>query len=282
LGGNLRYFEPGFNLMTMLDYDLQFKALNIITAQGTLMGGSNGTGTDFNFLLDRRRSPILDIRNATNGVPTTVGALLQSGDYNMTGLIDLANQRTTTTTMAQLGMTNHLTEQWLAGTDFTVVKTASLGASGFRLIDPITGAVISTGMAGYIDPIPSSRAWTISERLTGMSIFQPRDVTNFSLSYTKAEMSKSSSFQVSNHVDLRDKWVLDTSLRLSDQRTTTGGKSDDLAPTARVAYRMRNNLTLDAQLGVDWSWSSSSVVDTSATSSRATREFFSLGCRLDF
>ena len=55
VGGNLKYSDQRFNVMAMLDYDTQFKELNMFTVQGTLMGG--GTGTDYNFLLDQPQKP---------------------------------------------------------------------------------------------------------------------------------------------------------------------------------------------------------------------------------
>jgi hypothetical protein len=259
--------------MSMLDYDIQFKALNMFTLQGTLNGG--GTSNDYNFLMDHRRSPVLDVRNAVIGTSSSIASLIQAG-FTTSQLIDLANQRTAVSNLVQVGMTNHLNEKWIAGTDFTIAKTAGLPLSG-GIIDPVFGC---TATEGCLAATPSTgNTWTISERMTGMGVFQPRDVTNFNLSYTKGQLNKTESFQVSNHTDLKEKWTLDTTLRLALQSDNTGGKSTDLSPTVRATYRVRNNLSTDAQLGIDWTKNSSSVLQSS---SRSLREFFSLGFRLDF
>ena len=283
LGGNLRYFDQRFNIMSMLDYDVQFKALNMFTLQGTLLGG--GTGTDYNFLVDRRRSPVLDVRNAVNGTTSSVGTLLQNG-WSISDLILLADQRTTVSTTAQVGMTNHLNEKWLVGTDFSVAKTGALAASGTINVDPVTGAV-TTGLEGFVAATPSTgNTWTISERMTGMGVIRARDITNFSLSFTKGQLNKVESVQVSNHVDLQEKWTLDSSMRLSLQSDNTGGKSNDLSPTFRLAYRVRNNLTADGQLGLDWNKTSTNILQPNSTpvqsSSTAFREFISFGFQLSF
>jgi hypothetical protein len=177
--------------------------------------------------------------------------------------------------MAQIGMTNHLNEKWNIGTDFTVSKTAATQDSG---TPPLADG--SLGLEGFVQGQPSSgAAWTISERMTGMGVFQPRDITNFNLSYSKSKSSTSEAFQVSNHVDLREKWTLDTTLALSLQHDNMGGKSYDISPSERVAYMFTNKLSVDGQFGIDWNKNSSSASQTTWTS---WREFFSFGGRYNF
>jgi hypothetical protein len=279
VGGNLRYFEQRFNVMGMLDYDVQIKALNMAMLQGTVNGIVNAA-TDLNFLLDHRRSPILDMRNAVNFTGNSIASLLQ--DKTKDELIQLAKQRTTTSNMAQIGMTNHLNEKWNVGTDFTISNTSAMPRSGGNTSLPCSDVEnqVVIALEGCVDAQPSSgNAWTISERMTGLGVIQPRDITNFSLSYSKNRQSAYEVFQVSNHVDLREKWTLDTTLLLNMQHDNTGGKSYDISPTARASYRLRNNLTVDGQFGIDWNKNSSSTFQTSSTS---WREFYSLGGHYNF
>ncbi|OIR10754.1 hypothetical protein GALL_75250 [mine drainage metagenome] len=272
VGGNLRYFDQKFNIMSMVDYDVLFKALNIFTVQGTLNGGGVG-GTDYNFLLDRRRSPVLDVRNAINGTTSTIATLMQNG-WSMSDLILLADQRTTVSNMAQVGMTNHLSEKWFVGTDFSIAKTAGMIASGTLLPDG------TTGVEGFVPAIPSTgNTWTITERATGLGVIRSQDTTNFSVSYSKGALITAEGFQASNHVDLQEKWTLDSTFVLNFQSDNTGGKMNDVAPTIRVAYKLRRNLSTDAQLGLDWNKTSSSVLQSTST---ALREFVAFGFRLDF
>jgi hypothetical protein len=280
VGGNLRYFDQRFNIMSMLDYDVQFKALNMFTVQGTLNGG--GTGTDYNFLLDRRRSPVLDIRNAVSGTTTSMATLIENG-WTTDQLIDLAKQRTATTNMAQAGLSNHLNDKWLIGTDFTVSNTSGLPRTGGTdPTIPCSNTSQSIATEGCLDATPPSGvSWTIAERLTGMGVFQPGDITNFSLSYSKSQQTSSEAFQVSNHSDLKEKWTLDSALRLSHQGSSVGSSFNDLSPSVRASYRMKNNLTVDAQLGLDWSKTSTTINDSSS-SSTTLREFVSFGFQLTF
>ena len=271
VGGNLRYFNPFYNVMSMFDYDTQFKALNLLTVQGAYISG--GAGNDYNFIIDHRRGPLLDVRNAVNGTVTPVSTLLQNG-WTFQDLLTLANLRTGTTTSASVGMTNHLNEKWNAGTDVSVARNSGMPASGTLLPD---GTV---GLEGFVPAIPATpNVWTISERFTGNGVLKPHDITNFVVSYSKGPTTSAESFQFSNHSDLQEKWALDLILTLTHQGDNTGGAANDISPTTRLTYRVRNNLSLDGQLGLDLTKSSSSVLQTSTTT---FRYFMSFGFQWNF
>jgi hypothetical protein len=216
-----------------------------------------------------------------SGTTTSLATLQQNG-WTTNDLVLLANQRTTTSNTAQAGMTNHLNEKWNIGTDFIVSETEGLAASGGP-IDPVFGCIATEGC---VPAQPSTgNTWTISERATGLGVIRPRDTTNFILSYTKGRLNQTETFLFSNHADLAEKWILDSTFHLSHQTDNAGGKSDDLAPTERLSCQVRNNLALDFQLGLDWTKSSVDIVSSSGvsqSSSSTFREFLSLGFRLNF
>lgn len=274
IGGNLRYFESSFNVMSMLDYDLLFKALNFFTVQGTVSGG--GKSNDYNFLVDRRRSPILDLRNAVSGSTVTFTSLIQQG-MSTSDLVDWANARTTTTDSASAGMINHLSEKWIMGSDISFATTEAMAASGTS--DPTTGVCIDV-MVGCVAEVPSSGpSWSFSERLAGMGVFKPRDVTSLSVNYSQSETSKNKGLQLSNHSDIAEKWTLDSTMGATLQTDNTGGKTNSYSPSLRLSYRMKNYLTLDSQLGLTWSTTSSSSLQTG---SRTFQDNISFGFRFDF
>lgn len=286
IGGNLRYFEQGFNVLSVLDYDTQFKAVNIFTVQGTLLG-SGSTGTDFNFLLDRRRSPILDIRNAVYGVGKSVTDLIAQG-ATTDQMLDWAKQRTSVTNLGQVGMTNHLNEKWLVGTDLTLSNTSGLPRSGGT--DPTVSCADSSqsvAIEGCLDATPASGlAWTISERLTGMGIFQPGDVSTLGLSYTKSHLAITKAIQASNHTSLNEKWTIDTALGLSHQTGSTGNTSNNVSPMVRAGYKMRRDLTAETQLGIDLTRYTTIISNTVSgdveTTSTSIRGYVGFGFNLSF
>lgn len=264
VGGNLRYFDRNFNVMSMVDYDVLFKALNMITVQGTV--NNIVQDTDFNFLLDRRRSPTLDVRNAVNGTAVSIAYMLENG-FTTEDLIEFAKLRTAISNMANLGMTNRLNEKWTVGTDFYISNTSGLPRSGgvtsTTCSDPINANTPPT--EGCVDATPSSgNSWTISERATGLGVFRTGDVTNFSLSYSKGPSTVSKAFQVNNHADLQEKKTLDTALSLSAQNYSTG-KSYSINPSAGMGYALRKDLTIDGHFGINYNKTMSNQLNSSTS-----------------
>lgn len=269
VGGNLRYFEPGQTVFAMVDYDTQFRQLNMVTLQGTL---NHESGVDYNFLLDRRRAPSLSIRNAVNGTVTSVTTLLDSG-WTTADLTALAEQRTATSSMGMFGFTNHLSERWQLGTDLTLSNTSGLDQSGTLNPD------FTTGLEGFVPATPpTGNAWAISERLIGNDVFTSHDLTLFSVSLLKTDQITGQSLLINNHAYLLDPWTLDTTLRLYRQNDNMGGRAITVSPVAKVGYRLRTSLTLEAEGGLDWTKNTPSDLQIS----RIIRQYLALGFRWDF
>lgn len=269
VGGNLRYFEPGKTAMAQLDYDTQFRALNMLTVQGTLNGGF---GMDYNFLLDHRRTPSLSIRNAVNGTTASIGTLQQNG-WTIDDLLSLAKQRTATANMAQFGLTKHIREKWQIGTDFSVTNTSGLPASG--TINPD----FTTGLEGFVPATPSTgNAWSLTERLIGSGIFSSGDVSMCSLGYSRSAFMAGTTLLLNNHSFIRELWTLDSTLRMYRQTDNLGGKETIVAPTLKLGYRVKSYLTLETEGGLEFT----KATPSSLQSSNTTRRYISLGFRWDF
>ena len=58
-------------------------------------------------------------------------------------------------------------------------------------------------------------------------------------------------FLVNNHAFSGDLWTIDTTLRLYWQTDNTGGKENIVAPMLKLGYRMRTNLTLETEGGIE-------------------------------
>ena len=269
VGGNVRYFEPAMTALAMLDYDLQFNKMNFVTLQGTLNGES---GTDFNFLVDSRRSPILSIRNAVNGTTSSINTLLENG-WTQEDLILLAEQRTAISNMAQFGITNHIMEKWQLGTDIMVSNTSGLEETGTLLPD---GTI---GVEGYVPASASTgNTWTFSERLMVNDFISHHDVTMLSLSMTKGSLMSGQTLLLHNHSFLSDQWVLDTTTRLYWQTDNIGGKQTIISPVIKVGYQVKTSLTLEAEVGLEATQSTPSSFQRSQT----RRNYFSCGFRWNY
>lgn len=269
VGGNLRYFKQGATVIGMWDYDTQFRSTNMATLQGTL---NTDAGVDYNFLLDRRRSPSLSIRNSVNGTTTPLSVLLANG-FTQADLIDLAKARTTVSHLAQVGMNIHLADKWQLGTDLMGTHTYGLGQSGTLNPD---GTV---GLEGFVPAQPSTgKSYTITERLVGNDVFSARDVSMASISYTTSPMIKSRMLLLNNHSILQELWTLDTTLRLYWQNDNLGGRQNVIAPVLKVGYRMKQSLTLETEGGMEWTRANPSAL----MSSRTRRNYLAMGFRWDF
>jgi len=268
VGGNLRYFEQGKTLLAMADFDTQFKRFNMWTIQGTY----NGESTDYNLILDRRRTPSLSIRNAINGTTSSIEILLQNG-WTIDDLIKLAKQRTQITNTAQIGATNHLKDKWQLGTDLMVTNTTGLDASGTLLPDG------TTGLEGFVPASPASgNTWTISERLIGSDVIASHDVSLMSLSYTKSKFISGTTLMLNNHAFLGELWTFDTTLRFYWQKDSTGGRQTLISPVLKLGYRVKNNLTLETEGGLE----STKAEPNANLTSKTLRKYYSVGFRLDF
>ena len=268
VGGNARYFDQGKSAITMLDYDIQFKELNMVTLQGTLNGAS---GTDYNLLLDRRKAPMLAIRSAVNGTTATVDTLLNNG-WITSDLIALAKLRTAISNVAMVGRNDRLNEKWQVGTDFMISNTTGMPQSGTL----VGGA---TGLEGFVPASPASgNAWTLSERVIGNDVFSSHDVSMLSLSYTKSHFMTGEMLMLNSHSSLQNQLTLDSTLRLYWQADNFGGKQNTIAPLLRFGYRVRNSLTLETEGGLELTRSTPSTLAASKT----TRQYFSFGFRWDF
>lgn len=278
IGGNMRYFEHGSTVMGMLDYDTQFRAVNWATVQGTLHTESE---TDYNVLLDRRRSPVLDLRNSVMGTSNSVDVLLQNG-FTQSDLIALAKQRTATSNMAMLGVNKRIAEKWQAGSDIAISSISGLPQSGTLINGVQVGSTLvggTPGLEGFIPATPTTgAAWTLSGRLVGNDFISSHDISIASLSYTKSKQMTGEMLLLTNHAFLQENLTLDSTLRVYLQSDSFGGKQNVIAPTLKLGYRLRNNLTLDTEAGIE----STKSTPSSLQSSKTNRQYFSFGFRWDF
>jgi hypothetical protein len=270
LGGTLRYFDPDKTALAMYDYDTQFRQWNMVTLQGTANGGAGGA--TYNFLVDRRRSPSLTIRNAVNGTTATLPILMLNG-WTTQDLIDLAKLRTAVSNTGQVGVTVPLRDKLQSGTDLIVTNTSGMPQSGTLNPDG------TTGLEGFVNASQGSgNAWTLSQRLIFNDLIVSHDVSMVSVSLTKSRLASGRTLLFNNHTMLQEVWWVDLSLRLYWQTDNVGGKESIIAPVLKVGYRVRNSLTLEAEGGIEWTDNKPNAL----VSSKSTRNYFSFGFRWDF
>ncbi|GEM_PF-845824 len=269
VGGTIRYFDQDMTSMAIWDYDRQFRLLNMFTLQGTF---NSESGIVYSYLVDQRRSPSLSIGSAVSGTTATVDSLLQNG-WTQDDLIALAKKRTATTNMAQFGMTGTINKQWQWGSDFVISNTSSMSASGTLNPDG------TTGIEGFVPASASSgNSSTLTARVIGNDLLIDRDLAIFSLGYNNSPTITGKTMLLNHHAALMDLWTLDTTLRMYWQNDSSGGKETVISPTLKVGYKVKSNLTVEVEGGVEQTSSNPSALQSSTIS----RRYFSLGFRTNF
>ncbi len=270
IGGNLRYADGNNSVISMVDYDTQFRKLNMFTVQGTF--ANTGFG-DYNFLLDHRMTPSLSIRNAVNGTTASIFTLAGNG-WTTSDMINLANARTSHSDTAQIGVNTRVREKLQMGADVSVTNQSGLSASGTLNPD------FTTGVEGFVPAMPSTgNTWTLTGRAIANDLMTANDISIASASVSKGKLMFGQTLLFNNHASLVNPWTLDTTLRIYHQTDYTGGRMFLTAPTLKLGYRAKSNLLLETEGGIEWTRNMPGGGLTGAT---ITRGYFSMGFRWDF
>jgi len=271
VGGELRLFKPKFNAYSLVDYDTYFKALNIFMLQANYMPGN---GLNYNMLLDKRRSPMLQITNALQTQPgiTSIGDLINASANGIDGVRQNALAVSQFTDSASLGVSWQFNPKWQVGGD--IHFSHSEGTPAMQSVIDLTtiAAVPATGW---------DKSYGVN--LTGNNLWLGNDVGVFGLSYLDSQTFYGLSPSVSYRWSL-NKWTFDTSLRLFQQRmsstsSSTGSTSLRWSPTFRVSYRLRDNFNIDGEGGIEYSKDNNA---SWSTTTNTTRKYLSLGLRWDY
>jgi len=280
VGAEWRYFEDKKSVFALVDYDVNFRALNAAQVMGTMPVAD----VSLNMMLDHRKTPSLSIRNALYGATTSSVSVLEQS-MSASALRDLVLQRTATSNMAQIGVTKPLNSKWQVGGDVRLTNTTGLPASG-HTIDPLTSLPTAecTGTAtveGCLDANPGrGTEKSVTGQLIGTGLYKAGDIWSFSATLNSSGSVKGNSFFVYNHTDMQYGqyvWGLDSSVQLYKQTDQFNAVTTHFAPTVRGTYRLRDQLTFDADLGFENTKTEGSNVTT-----KTTRFFGSAGLRWDF
>ncbi|HLP98476.1 MAG TPA: tetratricopeptide repeat protein [Sideroxyarcus sp.] len=277
LGAEWRYFEDKNTAYALLDYDTYFKAVNAAQFMGTT-SALDGT---VSFMVDHRKAPSLSIRNALNGAGTSsINDLLQATSAST--LRELALSRTAIANMGQIGLTVPWRDKWQVGGDFRLTNTTGLMPSG-QTIDPVTGLPITqcTGTQttqGCMNAQPGrGLEKSVTGQLIGSGLVKDGDIWSGSATYSTSSAVNGYSIFLYNHTLYVSGWTSDVSLQMYSAKDQLGGKTSRTSPMLRGAYRLREQIFLDVDGGLEFTKYSGAQVST-----KTTRYFFSGGVRWDF
>ncbi len=258
LGAEGHYFDAGRNLMGLFEYDTIFKKTDLAMFQGNW---TTGTSTNFNVLVDHRRSPPLQLSNALIGQPIqSVAALLQSGVSMDTILAD-ATALSPISNMFAIGVNSPFNARVRLGGDFRVSNMSGTGGT-------------STGQPGAVG---TGNTYTYSAQATVNGLFRDNDFGMVNASYTSAKTYHGQSLAFTQVEPFRQNWRFDGLLLLYSQTDNLGSNQTQIRPSLKLNYRLNNSVNLEGEGGIEQTHIKSSFQDD-----KTFRKYFYVGYRWDF
>lgn len=247
VGSELGLYDSRGFISALVDYDVSYATLNIGTLQGNWQ--TEG-GTMVNFLLERRRAPLLTTSNALynsavtsmSPVPTSIGQLLQTNSESQ--IRQWAADASATSEQAMVGFLTPLNDTWQVGADFNLTNTGAL-----------PGETLADGTV--LPPTPATgNIYTYSMRGIGSSLLAANDVNVFTLSLNRGDTYHGELLAYNNTTRLNF-WTLEPSLKYYQQKTDPDIDLVRWTPEIRLTYLWRDNLSLEADYTYEYSTTTS-------------------------
>lgn len=259
VGTEMRYFNGTTSWFGLVDYDTIYSAVNIAMLQGnwTAEGGYN-----FNLLLDHRKSPILYGETAIQGLSgarsvSDLRLMLSSGNiYSFVkGLVPESD-------MAMFGVTKQVTDRWQVGGDIRATHIGSTDGAGAVAAQP-----------GINDN------YTLTLQAIGTNTLFKNDTSVIMASFVEDPQYNAQNLSFSNSLMLQEKWRVDSAIRYYQEERDAGQKTWKVNPTVRLNYHWRENMSFEAELNIDRTYTDDPVAVTKTTT---WRETLFAGYRWDF
>jgi tetratricopeptide (TPR) repeat protein len=256
IGGEVRWYAPGRTVVGMLDYDIDYSALNMVLLLGTfqLPGRWTVTGT-----LDHRKSPFLTTRNALAGQPVqSIDELVAL--FGEAAVRALAADRTAEADTVSLGVSRPLGERFQWSVDLMGTQFSGMPASGGIPEIPGTGLDLSLGA-----------------QLIGTSLISAGDMTIFGLRRYQGSTTTTTSLSVSSRFPLRSGFRVAPRLRFDQREFDADGSTQLLAsPSLRLDWNWKRT-TIEFEAGGEFA-----NRDRPLEQEKTSRYWLNLGYRIGF
>lgn len=230
LGGEIRYADETWSGYALVDYDIEFRALNAVTVQASWQAPAQTTVT---LLLDDRKAPSIALVNAL--ISRGAGSLTELIDGRGLSLEQLRADSLATSARAQQAMisvSRPLNEHWQLSGDLRYSKIGALPQVG-DLFDatPATGA-----------------QYTASMQMTGSNLYSTRDINSFNVAVMSTPLFKGVQVAYSNLTGFRNNEVtLEPSIRFYAQRDADGVKVRRVSTGLRGSWRISRRASVLAE-----------------------------------
>jgi hypothetical protein len=264
LGSELRYFKEGMSLSGQLDYDQVLRGLNIASVQGSWQTANN---TAFNFLLDRRSTPVRSLGNALffqDPALATQARTIQDllGSTPLDLLRERVNGVTAFQSQGMFGFTTPLATNWQAGSNINYTNVDA--------ISPVA-VILPNGQASTGD------LWSVGMQLIGTNLYSTRDTHVFNVTFLTGPTYNGKLFSYNNLTSVSEALQVEPSIRFYTQTDNLGNISNRWTPGLRMTYRVLKRVSLESELSVE-------IADVKGPlrTESSERMFYYVGGRFDF
>lgn len=258
VGGEVRYFQPGRTLFTLLDYDISYNELNTLFALGSWTNKKNQT---FNLSVDYRYSPVLMTTTAIQSQSVnTLSELLAKG-ITEDEARQYALDRTTRSFTTTLGMVQPITDDFQVSGDLTVTKQGDSKTSG--------------GVEGFEG---TDYEYSLFIQAIGNNLIKQGDLGIVGIRLTDATTSQRIGLTFNSRYPVNDKLRINPRFQTEFRKNTDDNTSQwYIRPSVRFEYRWTRKTRFEFEAGGEIS-NRELTDDTSETNSY----YINLGYRHDF
>ncbi len=232
IGGEIRYMRDAFSIYNVIDYDIHFNKLNILSSQLTWAADEK---TNYNLLLDYRNAPPLTTRSALLG--QSVQSLVELEDtYTEEEIHQLAIDRTPQYYMVAGGFSYRMSPQYQWDADITASKLEDTPASG--------GVAASDG---------TPAEYYYSTRFTAYDYFTKGDANILSLRIADMSTGRNTTLSANTRMPVGEHWRVNPRLSLGLRNPiTTGFEETSSGFGFKVDYRLGKSLTFEFDCASTW------------------------------
>ena len=245
IGGEVRYFQDGKTLFSLLDYDISYDELNTFLLLGSWTNLDNQT---FNISLNYRNSPILTTNNAiqSQGV-NDLSELLATG-ITEDEARELAEDRTARSRSVTLGMVQPIDDQFQLSGDITISDLGDTPASGG--VEAIEGT--DTEVSYFLQGI-------------GSDLLKDGDIAIVGLRYSDLTNSQRYALSLNTRYPVTNELRINPRLQM-EYRVNERDDTDQwfVRPSFRLDYRWTRQARFELEMGGEFS-SRELTDDTSET-----------------
>jgi len=230
VGGELRYLHPDLNMYTLVDYDIHYNSLNIVSSQGSWAANDK---TTYNFLLDYRNAPPITTTNALIGQTVDSLSALQK-IYTDTEIEQLAQDRTPQSTLLMLGFAHQMSDDYRLDMDISATDLSSTKSSG--------------GVTGYDS---SGMEYFLSAQFTARNLFLKRDANIIGMRLAEASNYQSVTIFINSRLPASNSFDVGPRLYLTQTDYDNGDQQQVISPGLRMEYRASRSATIEFDTGYD-------------------------------